>query len=329
VEEFLKLNCLFYQHSHVFKTGSNGFFKELLNQLGYEVHSVSRDDFNLNQVDGFDLVVLFQADNLIGCFEGLEIPVLIIPMLDEALHQTSDFFRHSRNFQYLSFSKDLHQFLTLSGNNSIYLQYWPEIPIHTSEKIDRVFFWERTPVHVSLSNVQSWFRNSDLVISIRQHWDPNHSGTEYQGNSMQVELLASDWLDRSTFEEILASSKVFIAPRRWEGIGMSSLEAMAHGNAVVGIDSPALRDYVIDGKNGVLIKTWNKDRSLPPINWERLGQQAKKQAIKGRRRFERKALKKIRISIEKAAKVKSKKHLPLIPRRLTLRKFIFLKDFQR
>lgn len=322
------MNCLFYQHSHVFKTGSNGFFKDFLVQLGYEVNSVSRDDFKLNQVDGYDLVVLFQADNLIKYFEDLKIPVLIIPMLDEALHQSSDFFRHSRNFQYLSFSKDLHQFLTLSGNNSTYLQFWPEIPIHDSEKIDRVFFWERTPVHVSLSNVQSWFRNSNLVISIRQHWDPNHTGTEYQGNSPQVELLASDWLDKSSFEEILASSKVFIAPRRWEGIGMSALEAMAHGNAVVGIDSPALRDYVINGKSGVLIKTWNKDRSLPQLNWEKLGQQARKQAIKGRRRFEREASTKIRFTIENAAKVQSKKRLPLIPRSLTLRKFIFFKDFQ-
>jgi hypothetical protein len=65
------------------------------------------------------------------------------------------------------------------------------------------------------------------------------------------------------------------------------------------------------------------------LNWERLGQQARNQAIKGRRRFEREASKKIQISIEKAAKVKRRKRLPLIPRRLTLRKFIYLKDFQR
>ncbi len=321
--------CLFYQHSHVFKTGSNNFFKELLRQLGYEIHSVSRDDFNLNQVEGYDLVVLFQADNLIKYFENSKTPVLIVPMLDEALHQSSDFFRHTRKFHYLSFAKDLHQFLVLSGNKSTYLQFWPEIPNQASKKQNQVFFWERTPVHVSLSNVEKWFFNSNMVVCIRQHWDPDHSGPLYQGDSKGVVALASDWLDSDRFQELLSSSRVFIAPRRWEGIGMSALEAMAHGNAVVGLDSPALRDYVIHGKSGFLIKTRNKHKSLPVLNWEKLGRQARMQAVKGRSHYEKHALKKVQVAITKATEVKGKKRLPLIPRTLTLRKFLFLKDFQR
>ena len=48
-------------------------------------------------------------------------------------------------------------------------------------------------------------------------------------------------------------------PSRYEGWGIAAIEARACSRAVIGADIPGLRDAVIDGKTGVLVKPENSD----------------------------------------------------------------------
>jgi len=45
---------------------------------------------------------------------------------------------------------------------------------------------------------------------------------------------------------------IYVAPREFEGIGMSFLEAMSMGKAVIAVDKPTMNEYIENNKNGYL-----------------------------------------------------------------------------
>jgi hypothetical protein len=116
---------------------------------------------------GYDLIVCFQADNVLAALSKLNIPILAVCMLDESLHQNGYFYRNLRNVRFLSFSLTFHNFLTLNGCNSNYLQYWPELGINLLKDYENVYFWERTPEHLSVDDVLNSLGNNFNYI-VRQ-----------------------------------------------------------------------------------------------------------------------------------------------------------------
>ncbi len=52
--------------------------------------------------------------------------------------------------------------------------------------------------------------------------------------------------------DIVSACNVYIAPRLFEGIGFSFLEAMSMGKAVIAADHPTMNEYIIHGVNGYL-----------------------------------------------------------------------------
>jgi hypothetical protein len=320
------MKCAFFQHWHAYKTGSTNHFKKLLESLGLEVHVFDRDRLVLEEISSFDVIVLYQADHLIETLSQTGMPMLVVPMFDETLDRKADFFRY--NLEFISFSKTLHQFLKWNGNHTQYLQYWPDIADTPTTKSKEVFFWERTPIHVSVNNVVNWFQGSDYKIKIRQHWDPNHSGEKLNGNQINIELLDDSWLSHEHFYSLLKESQIFVAPRRWEGIGVSALEAMTFGNAVVGLDSPTLNEYVIHKKTGFLIRQSKKNEALPKLDWEKMGQNALEVSEIGRSKYGIDAPRVVGRALERVLDRKNKNRISWIPKKLKVRQFVFLKDFQ-
>ena len=60
-------------------------------------------------------------------------------------------------------------------------------------------------------------------------------------------------LDGDNLAEKLKASQVFVLPFSYEGFGIACLEAMAWGLPVVGSSRGALKEYIRDGINGILI----------------------------------------------------------------------------
>jgi glycosyltransferase involved in cell wall biosynthesis len=60
------------------------------------------------------------------------------------------------------------------------------------------------------------------------------------------------------------SAKVYVLPSRVEGMPQSLIEAMARGKIVIGSDSIAIRDLIMNGKNGYLFK-FNDSKSLARV----------------------------------------------------------------
>jgi hypothetical protein len=314
----------FIEHPHHLKTGSSNFFLKELTSRKFEITRINRDEFTLESAKDFDLLVLWQADQCIRIAIDSQKKTLVIPMLDEALSQKSRNFMSSSNLQYLSFSKSLHDFLVLSGCNSTYIQYWPEIQPAKQpfNEVLKVFFWERTPEHVSKYNVVNWFRNYDCNFVFRSHSDPGHivSKSDVYVEEKRITHLPNEWLSQSGYLEILAASDVFVAPRRWEGIGLSTLEALSRGIPVVGLNSPTLSEYIISGDNGVLVD--EKFKALEIFDFKNLSSSASERSLTGHKLY------KIEIVsfFEEFLSTHKKSHRKFasIPRNLTLREFVYL-----
>jgi hypothetical protein len=327
MEEFPSMRIAYVEHPHHQKTNSTEFFIKEVESLGHELVRIVRDAFSLEAAKEFDRLILFQADECIPIAVAADKLSLVIPMLDESLMRNSGYFRVGKKIQFLSFSPNLHNFLELSGAKSYLVQYWPEPRGRSQDKDFNVFFWERTPVHVSAQDVYRWFKNMNPNYTVRRHLDPGQDSSQpaFSNFNSRIKVLDNDWLTHDQYLAILEKAKVFIAPRRWEGIGLSSLEAMSRGIPVVGLASPTLSEYVENGVTGILIK--DKFRSLPEVDFDSLSDNLIK-VLPDKHDLYRMQITSALSSffLSKGSSLPQRPTHAVIPNSMTLRQFVYLRN---
>jgi glycosyltransferase involved in cell wall biosynthesis len=90
---------------------------------------------------------------------------------------------------------------------------------------------------------------------------PELSALRRQASSIpRVEMLGR--VTEQMKHELLGSAWAVISAARHEGWGMSVTEAAILGTPAVAVDAPGIRDAVVDGGTGVLVRT-NGDSDLP------------------------------------------------------------------
>jgi glycosyltransferase involved in cell wall biosynthesis len=182
----------------------------------------------------------------------------------------------------LNFSKALHSSVSKCGIPSFYLQYFPDpndLPIVYADREKRVFFWERNG-DVTLDVVKNWFSSCrECVFHYHRAPDPGNKPSSVV--PLNDTWTISEWFSSSDeYKKVLRSCAIFVAPRKFEGIGMSFLEAMAMGLVVVGLPYPTLSEYVDNGINGILINI--DDRvDLSNIDLRSIGASARKKIEDG------------------------------------------------
>jgi glycosyltransferase involved in cell wall biosynthesis len=62
---------------------------------------------------------------------------------------------------------------------------------------------------------------------------------------------------------LLAGVDAFLAPSRWEGLGLHLYEAAAFGVPVITNDNPPMNEVVVDGENGLLVAGVEADEPAP------------------------------------------------------------------
>ena len=315
----------FIHHSFHNQTGSSQFMIDILKELGHEVTVYSRESFNVSIGDAIpDLYVLWQADRLLPILKEKQIPILCIPMLDDALPLTVAHFRSVKLVKFVSFSITLHRFLVLSGCNSSYIQFWPKIEEVDTVKDHSIFFWERNPSHLNLNDIIRNLKDLDIPILVRQRPDPHDQliVTLREGND-KITFLEDRWTTREEFIDLVSKSQVFISPRPWEGIGLSFLEAMALGCCVLAFNNPTMNEYIKSGKTGILIK--NRTAPFDLSDAKEIGIRARDIARQGSLNFQKSAFEFFSIAIDAALNGATQRRFKLLPSNLTLRKYIFLK----
>lgn len=80
------------------------------------------------------------------------------------------------------------------------------------------------------------------------------SAGDFELRQQLTNVQQTGWLSRAEVQAYLQTCDVFVMPSRWEGFGLSALEAMRAGRAVVASRVGGLAELVQEGSNGYLVE---------------------------------------------------------------------------
>lgn len=119
----------------------------------------------------------------------------------------------------------------------------------------KVILWERGAIPFSVVKQMFCPEDVDKVIIVRRQ----EEGLAYEPISDEdlaayhVDIKGGGFMPKDEYFAMLSEAGVYIAPRFKEGIGMSFLEPLAMGKCVIAHDAPTMNEYIVNGKNGILV----------------------------------------------------------------------------
>ena len=251
---------VFVGHSYHTKTRSEDFLIDYLKEF-YDVEIILDETWigksfpDLSFIDESYLgVIFFQLLPEKSVMDTIKNDNLLhFPMYDHSGWYSLKFWDDYRGFKMINFSKVMQTKLSDWGFESMYVQYFPKPIGFFPGKKDEVFFWQRWS-NININNVSKLFSKGNYKIHLHKAVDPGH-GFVQPGKALEKKfsITYSDWFEnKSAALDVIKQKGIYIAPRACEGIGMSYLEAMAMGKAVIACDNPTMNEYIVHGKTGYL-----------------------------------------------------------------------------
>lgn len=247
-------------HSYHNKTKSTGFLIDFLKE-SFDVEIILDESWlgkpfpDISFIDDSYLcVIFFQNLPSQDIFRSIKNENLIFfPMYDSVGGSPVDWWNGYRNLKIVNLSKTLHDKLKNWGFDSMYIQYFPKPGEYTPGNPNEVFFWNRT-TNINFNTVKQLFGNGEVKIHIHRAIDPGHQFIKpLDEDELKYGIAYSDWFE--TREEMWSSINqkgIYVSPREFEGLGVSFLEAMAKGKAVIAVNNPTMNEYIAHNKTGYL-----------------------------------------------------------------------------
>lgn len=242
------------------KTASSRFLYELLEEFFWVDKCFLKLDGKIEELPEeytscyYDYLVLFQVMPERKYIERFSYGKgILFPMYDNSVYNTIDDWNEYKDFTIINFSRTLYHYLSKKGFESKYIQYFPK-----PQKIDdfgdakALFFWQRTN-QIYANQVLSLCKNLNLKkVHIHKALDPAYHYMAVNSR-FQYDFTFSSWLsNKADLLRLISEAAYYVAPRRYEGIGMSFLDAMAMGRCVIAPNYPTMNEYIDDGINGIL-----------------------------------------------------------------------------
>jgi len=250
---------VFIDHSYHNKTKSSEFILEYLRKF-YDVETVADGSWqgekfpDLSFVDeSYHAVIFWQSIPPKEVLNNIKNEnIVFFPMYD-GIPRDFVFWNNYYDLKIISFSKSLHKLLVKWGLDSLYIQFFPKPGDFLPGKKDEIFFWQRL-TRINIEVIKKLFKQGMFAIHIHKAVDPGQDFIQPgENDEKEFSITYSDWFeDRNYMLDMIKEKGVYVAPREMEGIGMSFLEAMEMGKAVVAADNPTMNEYIEHGKTGYL-----------------------------------------------------------------------------
>lgn len=336
----IKKKLVYVGHEYHKKTKSIDFLIDVLAK-NYEIDFLTYDT-EKNDLIGdeeifhkkFEVLVLFQMPVAVELLkQKLSFNHgIYVPMYDGTGEAPNCFWLDYINFNIINFSYTLHQRLLKMGFSSYYIQFFPK----PSEKLEwgdskSIFFWQRRS-NINLNTVRNLILSEKIVnIHIHKAMDP---GQEYIEPSDELKekcnITFSEWYaDKEDMLNDVKKAAIYIAPREYEGIGMSFLEAMAMGKCVVAPNHPTMNEYIEHGVTGYLYDIYDKNTKIKLTDIKEIQKNTYLYIQKGYERWE-KEKNKILDWVEKDVKInpqlmeKTYKEQFILKKRYVCKKFLLM-----
>lgn len=298
------MRIAFIGHTYHQKTKSSYFFIEEISEWGdvdFYWDSKWQDGRSLDLAailaSGYDLIVLWQVEYLAPLLASSGHPnVVFVPMYDACKDLPDSYWRGLGRVRIFAFCRALYERAAKCGLVCEYHQYFPAVgdiderPLDGESSPLRGYFWQRKQ-SPNWSDVRALIGGQKFAdFTLHGAIDP--AGAEFlvmpsADEVVQFNIRVTTWADDPRDNlRIIGASDVYFAPRLFEGIGMSFLEAMGLGVAVVAPDTPTMNEYIVHGVNGFLYDP----RNPIPVDFSRArecGRRARTYVLAGRERWMR------------------------------------------
>lgn len=263
LESEMKIRKIAYiGHSYHSKTKSTGFLIDILKEF-FEVEVMLDYSWNGGPAPRLELidetyfaVVFFQKIPDAEIVKTIKCKnIIFFPMYDNGLNLPFEYWAAYDNLKIINFSRTLNDKLVEWKFNSKFFQYYPKPKPFIPGDISKVFFWQRIPSITFDTIKQVLPSDIGLQIHIHKAVDPNVIFSEPSEEDVaKYSITYSDWTPtrEEMHDKYISPAGIYIAPRVYEGIGLSFLEAMTYGKIVIAPNNPTMNEYITDGYNGFL-----------------------------------------------------------------------------
>ena len=182
-------------------------------------------------------------------------------MWDTARAFTQEFWASlPRNIRIISFSDALSQRTRAAGLETLDVRYFcdPDAQPPARWGGERVaFYWNRIGL-VSPRFLERWCEALKIDrLLFKGHTDPFvPERLAFKLPSKLGQTVVEDVPHaekRDDYFRLIERANIFLAPRPYEGIGMTFIEALARGNAVFAFDGETMSEYITQGQDGYLL----------------------------------------------------------------------------
>ncbi len=247
-------------HSYHSKTKSTGFLIEYLKEH-YDLTVVLDDSWNgkpypdLSFIDGTYVgVVIFQNIPELEVLNSINNNnIIYFPMYDGVVVKGEEYWKQYKQVRVVNFSSSADKIFKKLGFDSLYIQYFPKPYKFSPGEKNTMFFWQRI-TKINIDIVKKIIGNQKMQIHMHTAIDPYQ---ELLMPDKEIEkkftMTFSSWFKtRESSLDIIKKKAFYFAPREFEGIGLSFIEALAMGKAVISVDNPTMNEYIVHNETGYL-----------------------------------------------------------------------------
>ena len=281
------MRIAFVDHSFHQKTRSTFFLRDLLVAFsGAEIDNYWWDGWKGREATGMEAIDPSRYDYILFLQEFFDAAYLrqfpaekliLVPMYDSSKDWLSGRWRSFASYKFLSFSRSLDAILSHFGLSFVPVTYWPEPQAQPMAKDGPLtaFWWRRNTRYEPKRLLEMLARLGVTKLHLHDAPDPGQpplKSVSYAG----MEIQTTTWFEQKRqATEAVARHDIYVAPRTYEGIGMSFLEAMALGRCVIATPTGTMNQYVEHQSNGLFFSLHNyRLPSLSPEAVRNLGKNA-------------------------------------------------------
>ena len=184
-----------------------------------------------------------------------------VPMYDDVMWNRLSFWKKfQKSFKIIAYSKWISNLTVDLGFKTMEVKYFENPNSVEQARWDNgnnIFYWNRSGLlnKEQLKSICDTLNAKTLIF--RDHLDYYaHKKQQIRlenkiGDTDVINLDMCSNLEK--YMDYLSRCNIFIAPRLFEGIGLTFLEAMARGMVVLSPNSPTMNEYIINNVNGVFL----------------------------------------------------------------------------
>ena len=215
-----------------------------------------------------DLIICWQTEELVPYFLRRGIPAIAVPMADGCANNPNFYFASAGLLGSISTSSFIANRFDHVKKQTYLIKYFPSLTEmesnfnsdNTTKRDVRFFTTYRSSKHAEANNLSKFIENN---FSGKMH---RHLAMDdyFEKPPYDLNVHSKYFSNVQDLNALLGRSTYFVTPRNSEGIGLSTLRAMAHGCIPIGVDGAGNCEYFKGNDLGITIpiKYFEKPHSL-------------------------------------------------------------------